>query len=116
MMMISVRFSGYIIKKLDRTRAIVTIGFVISAVSYIVSGPMYPIDLEPNLYYASARQILYGIAMGPQTVGAFTAGMGETAAYGFPKTVSTSSAYSSLYQTFTAIGYAGHGSGEKANG
>lgn len=96
-----------LIQKLkDMARPLILAGFVCSAITFAISGPMFPFAFEETITHVIIRQIVFGLSIGPQMVGSFSDGSAETFRSGFPNDMATSSAFSALYTTGITLGYA----------
>jgi predicted MFS family arabinose efflux permease len=95
---------GCLIQRFDNAHMFVIAGYILTAASFLLCGPMWPLPFNPSLPLVIVAQFLYGASMGPQLVGSFTQGLSETIAAGFPDDIATSAALSSLYQSSCALG------------
>lgn len=105
---IATQLWGFLIGRYeDYAHSFVCVGYVLSAASLLLCGPMYPIPVSPSITLVIVAQVLYGISIGSQLVGSFTRGLAETTEAGFdPDDISTQAARSSLYQSSCALGAA----------
>ncbi|RWS13943.1 MFS-type transporter-like protein [Dinothrombium tinctorium] len=70
---------GNVADKMRNPQILCLIGFILSIVSFSLTGPIYGIPLKPNIWLIVAAQIMFGVAMGGQIVGSFAAGLREVA-------------------------------------
>ena len=93
--------------KPDFARPLILTGFALSALMYLLSGPMYPLDSVWRETFALmiVRQVLFGLSIGPQMVGSFTSGSADLRFYGYDSSdVTVSTVFSSIFNTGWALG------------
>lgn len=91
-------------RKEDHVYSFLMAGFFLSLMTCLLSGPMYPLTFETGIWTEVTRQVMYGLSMGPQMVGSFSAGKREVDRSGFGISVSSSSAFCSLFQSAFSLG------------
>ena len=96
---------GCLIEKFEHAHMFVLAGYVLTAASFVLCGPMWPLSFAPSLTLVIISQLLFEASIGPQLVGSFTQGLAETIAAGYSDDIATFAALSSLYQSSYALGY-----------
>lgn len=96
---------GCAIQRFGHPHAFSVICFLLWALSFLLSGPMFPLNFEPTVGLAVGRQVLQGLATGPHLMAPLASGVAEMTRYGYPENTASKAAFSALYNSAYAIGY-----------
>ena len=102
--LISTQSSGQLMKRVSLHLPLLVLAYVLSTAAMAITGPMFPIPVTESLSMVVARQILFGLSVGPPIVGAIVMGKREALAANLPDDMATSAAICSFYGTVYAFG------------